>query len=583
MPNVLLTTVCRPFGQPGDGDSVSAELFHAQITRSQGVFSFRQVIRCWGLDYIGENLEAPCTVLHYPSRRELVRELKSRDYDYIGINFVVSTYHKLIKMVPLIRRHAPRAKIVLGGYGTVLPDDMLTPYSDRICREEGIGFMRRLLGENDHALKHPYAPIPSINLYHCMFKAKVAHITGGLGCPNGCDFCCTSHFFKRRYVPFINSGRELYNTILQMERQAEEAGDELSGFIFIDEDFFLHKKRAREFLECVREGGKRISVMGFGSAKGLSNFTADEIAEMGFETIWTAFEGVEAGYEKLKGQPIAELYSALKARGVNVLASMIIGFPYQDRATIMREFGQLMALKPSLAQILIYFAFPGTPFYERAKAEDLYLPEYKDDPDFRRFDGFSMHFKHPNFTARELEALQRELYRQDYERLGSSLIRFVGTLFQGYQNLRGSDRPLLRQRAEKMKTYARSACPALVPAAWLSPTRATRAEAKQLIAEIIAATHPFTAGDRLMSAGAMVMAGWTWLSEKLNIYQQPALLRVEYGMDPVNRRATAVNRIQGGFYANPLAVLAEDLAGNARLLASRLWTWLVKKPAEANG
>ena len=575
MPKILLTTVCRPFGEAGDGDSVSAELFHAQITRAQGVFSFRQVIRCWGLDYIGENLEAPCTALHYPSIRELVKELKSREWDYVGINFVVATFHKLKRMIPLIRRYAPRAKIILGGYGTVLSDELLRPISDFICREEGIGFMRKLLGEAPQdTIRHPYAPVPSINLYRCQFEAKVAHITGGLGCPNGCDFCCTSHFFKRRYVPFVKSGRELYQTIRQMEATAKEKGDQLSAFIFIDEDFFLHQKRAREYLECVREGGKPISVMGFGSVKGLSQFTADEIAEMGFETIWTAFEGVEAGYDKLKGKPLEELYSSLQARGVNLLSSMIIGFPYQDREQIMKEFDRLMALKPSMAQILIYFAFPGTPFYEQVRAEDRYLPQYKDDPDYRRFDGFSMHFKHPHFSAEEVEELQRELFREDYRRLGPSLVRFVGTLFEGFRNLRHSENPLLRGRAEKFKSYVRSACPGLAPAAWFGPTPETRAKADELIRAIIAETGPFTARDHLLQAGAFVMAGWTWLSERLHVLQQPALLRVEYRMQPANRWATAVSRIQGGFHANPLAALREDFHYALKLTTAKLLSLL---------
>jgi hypothetical protein len=87
LPNVLLTTVCRPFGGKGEGDSVGAELFHAQVTRSQGIFSYRQVIRCWGLDYIAENIDAPSVVLHYPSEREFLCEIQKRHYDYIGINF----------------------------------------------------------------------------------------------------------------------------------------------------------------------------------------------------------------------------------------------------------------------------------------------------------------------------------------------------------------------------------------------------------------------------------------------------------------------------------------------------------------
>lgn len=166
MAKVLLSTVCRPFGGPGEGDSVGAELFNAQVTRAQGLFSFRQVIRCWAIDYIAENIEAPSTVLHYPSEREFVRQLKAHAYDYVGINFVVATFHKVRRMVVLIRKYAPNTRIILGGYGTVLPDDLLKPFCDHICREEGIGFMRNLLGEtSDQPVSHPYAPIPAVRIF----------------------------------------------------------------------------------------------------------------------------------------------------------------------------------------------------------------------------------------------------------------------------------------------------------------------------------------------------------------------------------------------------------------------------------
>ena len=126
-PAMLLTIVCRPFGGAGEGDSVGAELFHPQVTRNQGIFSYRQVIRCWAIDYIAQKIDAPSVVLHYPSKDELAREIKQGSFDYIGINFVVATFHKVRPMVSLIRKHSPRSKIVLGGYGTVLPDDVLSP------------------------------------------------------------------------------------------------------------------------------------------------------------------------------------------------------------------------------------------------------------------------------------------------------------------------------------------------------------------------------------------------------------------------------------------------------------------------
>ena len=527
--NILLTTVCRPFGGKGEGDSVGAELFHAQVTRSQGSFSYRQIIRCWGLDYIAENIQAPAVVLHYPSEHEFIREIHKRHYDYIGINFVVATFHKVCRMAAIIRGHSPGSKIILGGYGTVLSDDVLNPYCDFICREEGIGFIRKTLGEQpDAPIRHPYAPIESPRIYSLPLKTKVAHITGGLGCPNGCDFCCTSHFFNRQYIPFIKSGQELFDTMRFMERKAREAGDTLSGFIFIDEDFFIHEKRAREYLDCVRKAGAATTVMGFGSVRGLSRFTADEIAEMGFDLIWTAFEGTESGYRKLQGRRLDELYSDLRSRGVAVLSSMILGFPYQDRAKIMEEFQLLAELGPALWQFLIGFAFPGTPLYQKVVEEGRYLDSYRQQPDYRTFDGFSMHFKHDHFTPEELQDLQKELYRRCFEKLGPSFLRVMQAWFEGYRNLKDSSNPLLRERAERMRTYVRSATPAIYPAILFGPNRERRMEAKAFLKEIEMETGTIPWKERLLGWATVPFSLWTGLSARLNLFQQPRLLRSEH-------------------------------------------------------
>jgi len=143
---ILLTSVCRPMGpKHGDAASVGYELLYRQVTRAQGIFSPRTVNVFFGLDYIAENLDVPTVVLQYPSKRELIKELK-KGYDYIGVSFIMALMHKMKETVALIRKYAPNSKIVLGGYGTVLKDEVLKPYGDFICREEGVAFMRRLLG-----------------------------------------------------------------------------------------------------------------------------------------------------------------------------------------------------------------------------------------------------------------------------------------------------------------------------------------------------------------------------------------------------------------------------------------------------
>lgn len=125
--SVLLTSVCRPLGAKyGDAPSVGYELLFGQVTRAQGLFSPRTVNSFFGLDYIAENLDAPTVVLQYPSKRELIHELK-KGYDYVGVSFIMAVMHKMKESIALIRRYAPQSKIVLGGYGTVLKDEVLKP------------------------------------------------------------------------------------------------------------------------------------------------------------------------------------------------------------------------------------------------------------------------------------------------------------------------------------------------------------------------------------------------------------------------------------------------------------------------
>ena len=145
-------------------------------------------------------------VLQYPSKRELIKELK-KGYDYVGVSFIMAVMHKMKETVALIRQYAPNSKIVLGGYGTVLKDEVLKPYADYICREEGVAFFRRLLGEPEIPMPYKH---PLIVSWLKVFGWKVSgtgKIFAGLGCPNGCDFCCTSHFFSRKHIKLLPTGQ----------------------------------------------------------------------------------------------------------------------------------------------------------------------------------------------------------------------------------------------------------------------------------------------------------------------------------------------------------------------------------------
>ena len=256
--------------------------------------------------------------------------------------------------------------------------------------------MRRLLGEPEIPMPYKH---PLIVSWLKVFGWKVSgtgKIFAGLGCPNGCDFCCTSHFFSRKHIKLLPEGKDIYAVV---ERYLDL--DPSLVFLIIDEDFLLNKKRAMEFRDCVMKGGKTLSIFAFSSIKAISQYTVEEILEMGIDGFWIGYEGTRSSYAKQQGRPVEEILTEFREHGITVLTSMIVGFDYQTPEVVAQELDGLMKLKPALAQFLIYGPVPGTPFHERVIKENLLQDVYTSDKDlfYRRADGFTTMIKHPTLSA----------------------------------------------------------------------------------------------------------------------------------------------------------------------------------------
>jgi haloalkane dehalogenase len=234
--------------------------------------------------------------------------------------------------------------------------------------------------------------------------SRTGIVFGGLGCPNGCDFCATSHFFRRRHIKLLPTGRDIYEVV---ERYLELDPD--TAIVILDEDFLLNKRRAMEFRDCVIQGGRPLSLFVFASIRAISQYSVEEILEMGIDGMWIGYEGTRAGYAKQEGRPVADIFREFREHGITILASMIVGMPYQDDATVEEELEGLLALKPALSQFLIYGPTPGTPFYEQVRAEGTLRADLATDPElyYRKCDGFAAMVRHPSLGAAEIEAQQR--------------------------------------------------------------------------------------------------------------------------------------------------------------------------------
>ena len=524
---ILLTSMCQPLGPAhGDGRSVGYELLHGQVTRAQGLFSPRALHIHFSLEYIAENIDTPAVVLQYPTKKKLIEELK-KGYDYVGISFILAVFHRLKEVVALIREHAPHTKIILGGYGTVLSDEVLAPYADTICREEGVGFMRRLLGEPE--IPRPYKH-PLILSHLKVFSQQVSRtgmIFAGLGCPNGCDFCCTSHFFKRKHIQLLPTGKDIYDVISRY--QEIEPG---MSMVVLDEDFLLNRHRALELRDCILKGGKPVSMFVFASIRAISLYTTKEILEMGIDGVWIGYEGTRSGYDKQKGRTAEEIFREFRQHGITILASMIIGFPYQTPEIVDEELQGLLALKPVLSQFLIYGSAPGTPFYERIMKEGLLHQDLTDDREkyYKSCTGFKAMVKHPAMTPTEIESIQGKCFQEDYQQLGPSIFRVLDTLFQGYKTLCDSNRPLLKLKAEWYAKEVRKGYPIFLAGKWLGPNRTIRASLAKLEKEMHAILGNPTFKERMLSIAAVGAAIWTGIKLKFNIFQHPSPQRHVFRM-----------------------------------------------------
>jgi haloalkane dehalogenase len=216
------------------------------------------------------------------------------------------------------------------------------------------------------------------------------------------------------------------------------------------------------------KSGRRLSIFAFSSVKAISQYTVEEILEMGIDGFWIGYEGTRSNYAKQQGRPVEDILTEFREHGITILTSMIVGFDYQNRQVIEQELEALMKLKPALAQFLIYGPVPGTPFYERMIKDNLLQEVYTTDKDlfYRRADGFSTMIKHPTLTPEAIEEIQQWCFEQDFEQLGPSIFRVLEGRLLGYRKLRNSPNPFLRAKAEyyakelrvRIRYFSRAGC-----------------------------------------------------------------------------------------------------------------------------
>lgn len=445
MTKVLFTTVHKPLGI--ENENVTAELYHAQVTKAQGIFSLRSIFHGWGLDFMAKNLDTPTTVLHYPSMRQFKRELK-KGYDYVGITFVMSTWDKTKELIDVVRKESPKSKVILGGYGTVIGE--VDQYADHVCRGEGLQFMQKLLGETPkEKLKVPHFINRSKTVSLAMGSSGI--ILGGIGCPNGCEFCATTHFFKKEHFPILKTGKDVYEAMKTYDDVVPDR-----NYAVIDEDFLKDKVRMEGLYEYTSsESGLPRSFACFSSSTSIMQYTPEWLFELGVDTIWVGVESNMHDFEKNRGVDIKKMFKDLNEVGINILGSSIVGVDAHTKENIWGDIDNHISLEPTLSQFLVFSPCPTTPLWDRLEKNGKLLKDYPYD----KRDGFHLMFKHDNFTAEEIEKIQQEAFEKEYRELGPSVMRFIDVTLKGYKTFKDSKKPIHIARVKKMRKLMMDSLP----------------------------------------------------------------------------------------------------------------------------
>ncbi|MBC8431336.1 MAG: cobalamin B12-binding domain-containing protein [Desulfobacterales bacterium] len=451
---VLLSSVFGPFAQDDEYGSRTInpmELYQNQVTRVQGGFSLRMFHRSFGLMLIQTNINAPCTLLDFPSLTRFAQELKQNYYDIIGISAITPNVGKVKKMCELIRQYQPKATIVIGGHISNMGGIHATIDADHIVRGDGIKWFRQFLGQNSNdPVKHPMASsaygtrILGISLRDEPGDTAAILIPSA-GCPVGCNFCSTSALFggKGKFVNFYETGDELFAVMCRLEKKLK-----VQSFFVLDENFLLHRKRALRLLELMQANNKSWMLNVFSSARVLRSYSIEQIVGLGIGWVWMGIEGKSAQYQKLKDVDTRALVKLLQSHGIRVLGSSIIGLENHTPATIDQVIDDAVSHQTDFHQFMLYTPNPGTPLYEKYKKDGMLLSEAEFSP-ADAHGQYRFNYRHKHIRNGREEGFLLKAFRQDFEINGPSLARLTRTMLTGWQRYKNHPNPRIRRRYDR--------------------------------------------------------------------------------------------------------------------------------------
>jgi radical SAM superfamily enzyme YgiQ (UPF0313 family) len=244
--------------------------------------------------------------------------------------------------------------------------------------------------------------------FHGVFSRPIGGfpVMASRSCPEFCTYC--PHRILTKY-----RGRSVENIADELSHLCESYDQPF--IIFRDPLFTQDRERVLGLCDEIRARGLALEFECETRLDRLDPVLLEKMRSAGLQTIEFGVESVSPEtLRKVGRRPIPEAHQrevleACGRLGIRTVAFYVLGFNTDTWESIAATIDYSISLGSTLAQFKLLTPYPGTPLFRRMEAQIF-------ERDWEKFDGFTVTFRHPTLSARELQFLLAAAYARFYFR-----------------------------------------------------------------------------------------------------------------------------------------------------------------------
>ena len=334
-------------------------------------------------------------------------------YDLVGLTFHTPCCHHAYDIAKKFREKG--VKVIMGGPHVTLVPNEAEQYADSIFVGEAENTFPQFFTDFEQGtIKKRYIDNSIVDLTITPLLQKqhfhrADHTAGTMfatrGCPNSCEFCAIACIYKNKF----------------RKRPIEEVAKDFSSFkgkvvVFWDDNISADMEYAKEMFKAITPYKKWWT-----SQAGIKAGEDDEFLELayrsgcrhlfiGFESVTQmSLDGANKSFNKV--ERYREIIRRIHSYGISIQAGIVFGFDCDTPDVFDKTLAFLRENGIAQATFNILTPYPGTPLFDRIKAEGRLLTE-----DWSKYNSRTdVVFQPQNMSPEELLSgfyrVNREFYR----------------------------------------------------------------------------------------------------------------------------------------------------------------------------